>query len=166
MQEFDARAADLVRRIGAALTAKSARIAVAESCTGGWIAKALTDRPGSSAWFGYGFIAYSNDAKEFLLGVSPETIDRHGAVSEDVAEQMATGARIASAAEIAVAVTGIAGPDGGTTDKPVGTVCFAWAGPGVQLLSRQRRFEGDRDSIRRQAVIAALEGVLVQLTAP
>lgn len=166
MNDFDARAGELVRRIGAALAAKSARIATAESCTGGWVAKALTDQPGSSAWFGYGFIAYANDAKEFLLGVSPETIDRHGAVSEDVAEQMATGARIASAAEIAVAVTGIAGPGGGTADKPVGTVCFAWAGPGVQLISTRRRFEGDRDAIRRQAVVAALEGVLVQLTAP
>jgi nicotinamide-nucleotide amidase len=166
MIDFDARAAELVRRIGAALAAKSARIATAESCTGGWLAKVLTDQPGSSAWFGYGFVAYANDAKEFLLGVSPETIDRHGAVSQDVAEQMATGARIASAAEIAVAITGIAGPDGGTADKPVGTVCFAWAGPGVQLISRRRRFEGDRDAVRRQAVIAALEGVLVQLTAP
>jgi nicotinamide-nucleotide amidase len=166
MIDFDARAAGLVRRIGAALAAKSARIATAESCTGGWLAKVLTDQPGSSAWFGYGFVAYANDAKEFLLGVSPETIDRHGAVSQDVAEQMATGARIASAAEIAVAITGIAGPDGGTADKPVGTVCFAWAGPGVQLISRRRRFEGDRDAVRRQAVIAALEGVLVQLTAP
>ena len=166
MSDFDQRAADLTRRIAAALTAKSARVAVAESCTGGWIAKCLTDQPGSSAWFGYGFITYSDAAKEALLGVSAETLAGQGAVCQDVAEQMATGARLASAAEIAVAVTGIAGPDGGTPAKPVGTVCFAWAGPGVQLISSARRFSGDRDAIRRQAVIAALEGVLVQLTAP
>ena len=166
MKDFDQQAADLARRIAAALSAKTARVAVAESCTGGWIAKCLTDLPGSSAWFGYGFVTYSDAAKQDLLGVSPETLAALGAVCQDVAEQMATGARLASAAEIAVAVTGIAGPDGGSPAKPVGTVCFAWAGPGVQLISDTRRFTGDRDSIRRQSVIAALEGVLVQLTAP
>jgi nicotinamide-nucleotide amidase len=166
MTDFDARSADLVRRIAAALAAKSARLAVAESCTGGWIAKLLTDQPGSSAWFGYGFVTYSNEAKQALLGVSPETLAAQGAVSTDVAEQMATGARLASAAEIAVAVSGIAGPDGGSADKPLGTVCLAWAGPGVQLVSQQRRFSGDRDAVRRQSVVAALEGVLAQLTAP
>ncbi len=161
-----ARIDELVQRIAAALEATSARIAVAESCTGGWIAKSLTDRPGSSAWFGYGFVTYSDRAKCTLLGVSEETLAGQGAVSEDVAEQMATGARLASGAEIAVAVTGVAGPDGGTEQKPVGTVCFAWAGPGVQLMSESRRFDGDREAIRRQSVIAALEGVLTQLTAP
>ncbi|MBM4195943.1 MAG: CinA family protein [Gammaproteobacteria bacterium] len=166
MKDFDARAADLVRRIAAALAAKSARIAVAESCTGGWIAKLLTDQPGASTWFDCAVVSYGNEAKERLLGVSPDTIAGLGAVSEDVAEQMATGARIESAAEIALAVTGIAGPDGGTAGKPVGTVCFAWAGPGVQLISLTQRFTGDRDAIRRQAVIAALEGTLVLLTAP
>jgi nicotinamide-nucleotide amidase len=166
MTDPDAHIADLSRRIAAALAAKSARIAVAESCTGGWIAKSLTDLPGSSGWFGYGFVTYSDAAKQAMLGVSGETLAGQGAVSEDVAEQMATGARLASAAEIAVAVTGIAGPDGGSAAKPVGTVCLAWAGPGVQLISKTRRFSGDRQSIRRQSVIAALEGVLVQLTAP
>ncbi len=166
MTDFDARSADLVRRIAAALAAKSARLAVAESCTGGWIAKLLTDQPGSSAWFGYGFVTYSNEAKQALLGVSADTLAAQGAVSTDVAEQMATGARLASAAEIAVAVSGIAGPDGGSADKPVGTVCLAWAGPGVQLVSQQRRFSGDRDAVRHQSVVAALEGVLAQLTAP
>jgi nicotinamide-nucleotide amidase len=166
MTDADAEIAELVRRIAEVLSATSARIAVAESCTGGWIAKVLTDLPGSSAWFGFGFVAYSNEAKTALLGVSPETIALHGAVSEDVAEQMATGARLSSAAEIALAVTGIAGPGGGSSDKPVGTVCFAWAGPGVQLVSRRQRFMGDRDAIRRQSVIAALDGALVQLTAP
>ena len=166
MNDHDRLVAELVRRIAAALAAKSARLAVAESCTGGWIAKSLTDLPGSSAWFSYGFVAYGNEAKTAMLGVSPETIAEQGAVCEDVAEQMATGARLASAAEIAVAVTGIAGPAGGSPTKPVGSVCFAWAGPGVQLVSDSRRFHGDRESIRRQSVIAALEGVLVQLTAP
>ncbi|MCC7329488.1 MAG: nicotinamide-nucleotide amidohydrolase family protein [Gammaproteobacteria bacterium] len=166
MTDFDARSTELVQRIAAALTATSARIAVAESCTGGWIAKALTDQPGSSAWFGYGFITYSDEAKQALLGVSAETLALHGAVSAEVAEQMATGARLASAAELALAVSGIAGPGGGSAAKPVGTVCLAWAGPGVQLISRVRRFSGDRDAVRRQSVIAALEGALVQLTAP
>jgi len=98
MTDFDARSTELVQRIAAALTATSARIAVAESCTGGWIAKALTDQPGSSAWFGYGFITYSDEAKQALLGVSAETLALHGAVSAEVAEQMATGARLASGA--------------------------------------------------------------------
>ena len=166
MNDPDAQIAQRVRRIAAVLAAKSARLAVAESCTGGWIAKSLTDLPGSSAWFGYGFIAYSDAAKQEVLGVSADTLAAQGAVSEDVAEQMATGARLASAAEIAVAVTGIAGPDGGSSAKPVGPGCFAWAGPGVQLISTTRRFEGDREAVRRQSVIAALDGVLVQLTAP
>lgn len=166
MTDSDAHIGELVRRIAAALAARSARIAVAESCTGGWLAKALTDEPGSSQWFGYGFVTYSDEAKQALLGVAPETLATHGAVSEDVAEQMATGARLASAAEVAVAITGIAGPGGGTAAKPVGTVCIAWAGPGVQLLATTRRFTGDRAAIRRQSVIAALEGALVQLTAP
>jgi nicotinamide-nucleotide amidase len=162
----DEQIADLVRRIAAVLRAKSARMAVAESCTGGWIAKSLTDLAGSSDWFGYGVVAYSDDAKCSLLGVAEESLAVHGAVSQDVAEQMATGARLASASEIAVAVTGIAGPDGGSADKPVGTVWLAWAGPGVQLIAERRRFSGDRESIRRQTVAAALEGVLKQLTAP
>jgi nicotinamide-nucleotide amidase len=146
--DFHVRLAELVRRIADALAAKSARIAVAESCTGGWIAKALTDMPGSSGWFGYGFITYSDLAKQEVLGVSAETLAAQGAVSEDVAEQMATGARLASAAEIAVSVTGIAGPAGGTERKPVGMVCFAWAGPGVQLCSTISRETATRCAAR------------------
>ncbi len=163
MEAGDQRIADLAQRLAAALTSAGARIAIAESCTGGWIAKALTDLPGSSGWFGYGFITYSNAAKVALLGVSEETLAGQGAVSEDVAEQMATGARLASGAEIAVGVTGIAGPTGGSAGKPVGTVCFAWAGPGVQLASTTRQFSGDREAVRRQSVITALEGVLARI---
>ena len=163
MSTTEARIGELVRGVAAALAACSARIAVAESCTGGWITKSLTDMPGSSAWFGYGFITYSDEAKLTLLGVSPDSLEAHGAVSQDVAEQMATGARLVSAAEVVVAVTGIAGPDGGSAEKPIGTVWLAWAGPGGQLRSRHFRFTGDREAIRRQSVVAALEGVLQQL---
>jgi nicotinamide-nucleotide amidase len=163
MNPSDAEIAALVRRVATALAACSARLAVAESCTGGWITKVLTDLPGSSDWFGHGFVTYSDQAKLDLLEVSPDSLAAHGAVSEELAEQMATGARLKSAAEIAVAVTGIAGPDGGSAEKPVGTVWFAWAGPGVHLISRMQRFSGDREAIRRQSVVAALEGVLTQL---
>ena len=161
---------DLTRRISAraealaaALNTRGARLATAESCTGGWLAKSLTDIPGSSAWFEYGFVTYGNNAKADVLGVSAETLAVHGAVSQDTAEQMATGARLAAASELAVAVTGIAGPGGGSPDKPVGTVWMAWAGPGPQLESRVFRLDGDRAAIRAQAVLAALEGLLERL---
>lgn len=158
-----ARISTQTEALAAALTARGARVATAESCTGGWLAKSLTDLPGSSAWFEYGFVTYGNNAKADLLGVSPETLAVHGAVSQDVAEQMATGARLAAASELAVAITGIAGPGGGSPDKPVGTVWLAWAGPGPRLESRVCRFEGDRAAIRAQAVLAALEGLLERL---
>ena len=164
MTATDARIAELVRQVAAALAACSARIAVAESCTGGWICRALTDLTGCSSWFGYGFVCYSNRAKVEVLHVSPDTLAAQGAVSQDVAEQMATGARLRSGAEVALAVTGVAGPDGGTPDKPVGTVWMAWSGPGVQLRSRAFRFDGDREAVRRQAVQAALEGVIRELS--
>lgn len=159
----DAELAALVETLATRLIARDARIATAESCTGGWLAKCLTDRPGSSAWFEYGFVTYGNAAKGGLLGVGEGTLAAHGAVSEEVAEQMAIGARLASSAEIAVAITGIAGPDGGTADKPVGTVWLAWAGPGPVLVAEQRQFEGDRDAIRRQSVAAALQGCIGRL---
>jgi nicotinamide-nucleotide amidase len=161
----DADLRALVAQLAARLQALDLRIATAESCTGGWLAKCLTDQPGSSAWFEYGFVTYGNNAKLQLLGVSEASLQARGAVSEDVAEQMAVGARLASAAEIAVAITGIAGPDGGTPDKPVGTVWIAWAGPGTELTAELCRFEGDRNAIRRQAVAAALEGTLARLRA-
>ena len=159
----DADLAALVETLAARLEALDARIATAESCTGGWLAKCLTDRPGSSAWFEYGFVTYGNAAKLALLGVGEGTLAAHGAVSEEVAEQMAIGARLASGAEIAVSITGIAGPGGGSADKPVGTVWLAWTGPGPVLQAEMQRFTGDRDAIRRQSVAAALEGCIGRL---
>lgn len=159
----DAELQALAARVGAALRARGWRLATAESCTGGWIAKLLTDQPGSSHWFGFGFVTYANEAKQACLGVSADTLAAHGAVSGEVVEQMATGARLASAAELAVAVSGIAGPGGGSADKPLGLVWLGWAGPGPRLEARCERYRGDRDAVRRQAVAAALAGVLERL---
>ncbi len=137
-------------------------VAAAESCTGGWIAKALTDVPGSSGCFGYGIVSYSNAAKESILGVDKNTLAEHGAVSEPVVREMAEAALRLSGADISVAVSGVAGPDGGSEQKPVGTVWFAWsmrAHGGVTTDAELRCFEGNRESIRRQTVIHGLEGV-------
>jgi nicotinamide-nucleotide amidase len=153
----------LVELVGQLLRAREARLATAESCTGGWIAKCLTDMPGSSAWFEYGFVTYGDNAKQTMLAVDPELIERHGAVSREVAEAMAVAARAVSGADLAVAVTGIAGPDGGTEDKPVGTVWLAWLGPGRRAATRLAQFTGDRADIRRQTVAAALNGIRKQL---
>ncbi len=150
----------LVMRIAKRLKAENARVSTAESCTGGWLAKTLTDLPGSSDWFEYGFVSYGNNAKQDLLAVSADTLDRYGAVSAEAVTAMADGALSRSGAELAVAVTGIAGPDGGSAEKPVGTVWFAWARRGHDPISRCRRFDGDRDAVRRQAVVAALSGLL------
>jgi len=138
-------------------------LATAESCTGGWIAQAITSVAGSSEWFERGFVTYSNDSKREMLGVRAATLARHGAVSEATAREMATGALKRSRAQIAVAVTGVAGPGGGTRKKPVGMVCFAWATKKGGARSATRRFRGGRESVRRQSVVAALEGVLEQL---
>ena len=138
--------------------ARGARVACVESCTGGWIAKTLTDVPGSSAWFGWGWVTYADDAKRQLVGVPAQTLEAHGAVSEPVAAAMARAGRRLSGAEFAVAVTGIAGPDGGTPGKPVGTVWFAWSGPVTR--TERRVFAGDREFIRRQTVAYALRGLL------
>lgn len=147
--------------------ADSARaVATAESCTGGWIAKSITDIPGSSAVFGYGIVSYSNGAKESILGVNNATIAQHGAVSEAVVGEMAEGALRLSGADIAVAVSGIAGPDGGTDDKPVGTVWFAWAvrdGADARLDTSCERFTGDRELVRELTVAHALQGVLERI---
>jgi nicotinamide-nucleotide amidase len=141
-------------------------VAVAESCTGGWIAKTITDIAGSSAVFGLGVVSSSDDAKRSLLGVSADTIRTEGAVSEAVAREMASGVIAAGAADIAVAVTGIAGPDGGTVEKPVGTVWFAWAlrhNGDVILATDCQRFDGERDDVRRLSVVHAIQGIRVRL---
>jgi nicotinamide-nucleotide amidase len=140
-------------------------LATAESCTGGWVAEAVTAISGSSSWFDRGFVTYSNEAKREMLGVNALTLDRHGAVSEETAREMAKGALERSRATIAVSVTGIAGPTGGSDAKPVGMVCFSWATK-QGARSETRRFQGDRESVRRQSVIRALEGVLETLTRP
>ena len=141
-------------------------VATAESCTGGWIAKSITDIAGSSAVFGYGIVSYSNGAKESLLGVKNKTLEEHGAVSEPVVEEMANGLLHLSGADIAVAVSGIAGPDGGTDDKPVGTVWFAWAvrhGANALIDTSCQQFSGDRELVRELTVAHALQGVLERI---
>ena len=151
---------DLSRRVGERLKQARAVLVTAESCTGGWIAQAVTSVAGSSDWFDRGFVVYSNAAKREMLGVSEQTLSLHGAVSEETAREMARGALQRGGGTLAVAVTGIAGPGGATPGKPVGMVCFAWAQARGALRSETRRFVGDRESVRRQSVIAALEGVL------
>jgi nicotinamide-nucleotide amidase len=145
--------------VGEALRRKSRMLVTAESCTGGWVAQAITSVAGSSDWFERGFVCYSNASKVELLGVSSETLERHGAVSEQAAREMAAGALARSRGTLAVAVTGVAGPAGGTPQKPVGMVCFAWAKDG-NIRSETRHFGGDRESVRRQSVARALEGVI------
>ena len=149
-------------QVGKRLRAKGALLVTAESCTGGWVAQAITAIAGSSEWFERGFVAYSNAAKEELLGVRRETLERHGAVSEETARELALGALQHSRGTISVAVTGIAGPAGGTAAKPVGLVCFAWA-TRDGIRSEFRHFGGDREAVRRQSVSRALEGVLEML---
>jgi nicotinamide-nucleotide amidase len=138
-------------------------LATAESCTGGWVAKVCTDLAGSSDWFERGFVTYSNAAKQELLGVAADTLTRFGAVSEQTVLAMVCGVLAHSRAQWALAVSGIAGPGGGAPDKPVGSVWFAWAGPGNRRLSRCCRFEGDRDAVRAQAVAMAIEVLLQQV---
>ncbi|WP_405232075.1 nicotinamide-nucleotide amidohydrolase family protein [Lentisalinibacter salinarum] len=164
MTEFEDIAA-LARRTGEALLAAGRRVTTAESCTGGWIAKALTDVAGSSSWFGAGLVTYSNEAKRSLLGVRAETLDEYGAVSEETVREMAAGALAASGADIAAAVSGIAGPDGGAPDKPVGTVWFAWAVSGATPVTYAEcvHFDGDRETVRRRTVCHALGGVLARI---
>jgi nicotinamide-nucleotide amidase len=149
----------LAARLGRALEARNLRVATAESCTGGWIAKALTDVPGSSRWLEGGVVAYSNSAKSSLLGVPAGIVAAHGAVSEQVVRAMAEGARARFGVPLTVAVSGVAGPDGGTPDKPVGTVWFAWAS-GRETTAARERFDGDRETVRRRSVDLALRRLL------
>ncbi|MEO7433071.1 MAG: CinA family protein [Dokdonella sp.] len=146
------------------LIARGMTVVAAESCTGGWIAKVLTDIPGSSTWFECGVVAYSYQAKESLLGVQPQTIERTGAVSQETVVEMVSGALARYGAGIAVAVTGVAGPGGGTIDKPVGTVWIGWKRRGGYARAELFHFDGDREAVRRQTVGAALDGVRRILT--
>jgi nicotinamide-nucleotide amidase len=153
----------LAGQLGDRLLQTRQQLACAESCTGGFISKVVTDISGSSQWFERGFITYTNQAKLELLGVPSETIAEHGAVSEATARAMAAGALRHSQASISLAVTGIAGPGGGSLDKPVGTIWFAWASRQEGVESDVQQFPGDRDAVRRQAVAHALQGVLKRL---
>jgi nicotinamide-nucleotide amidase len=150
---------ELAQRVGTALKARGLRLVTAESCTGGWVSMALTAVAGSSDWFERGYVTYSNAAKRDDLGVPEETLRRHGAVSEETAREMAAGALKRGGAQVALAITGIAGPTGGSPAKPVGTVCFAWA-HGSKISSETRRFDGHRESVRRQSVLHSLQGLL------
>jgi nicotinamide-nucleotide amidase len=150
---------DMAARLGARLRDARHMLVTAESCTGGWIAKTVTDVAGSSDWFDCGLAAYSYEAKQALLGVRPETLEVHGAVSRETVLEMVSGALVHSGATVAVAVTGIAGPGGGTDDKPVGTVWIAWKRRGGYASAEVFHFDGDREAVRRQTVAAALRGL-------
>lgn len=155
----------LAEQVGEALKARALMLATAESCTGGWVGAAITAVPGSSDWYERGFITYTYISKRELLGVKAETLERHGAVSEQAVKEMVTGALAASHAQVAVAVSGTAGPAGGTPEKPVGTVCLAWALRNGEPIAETLRFAGDREAVRRQSVERALAGVLKLLKA-
>ena len=155
----DAELARLAHDTGTRLAANRDMLVTAESCTGGWIAKTVTDVAGSSAWVDCGMAADSYEAKQALLGVRPETLEEHGAVSRETAIEMVSGALVHSGATVAVAVTGIAGPGGGTADKPVGTVWIAWKRRGGYPQAEVFHFEGDRDAVRRRTVAEALHGL-------
>lgn len=150
----------LSRQVGAALTARSWQLATAESCTGGWVAKVITDISGSSRWFDRGFVTYTNAAKQEMLAVRAATLECYGAVSEATVAEMVSGTLSHSQAHWALAISGIAGPGGGTAAKPVGTVCFGWGGRNEAVRTATEQFGGDREAVRRQAVIRALRGVL------
>ncbi|WP_340121332.1 CinA family protein [Methylobacter svalbardensis] len=149
----------LAEQLGRLLKASGKTIATAESCTGGWIAQTITEIPGSSAWFDRGFVTYSNAAKVQMLGISVQLLEDYGAVSAEAATEMAAGALTHSNADIAVAVTGIAGPDGGTQEKPVGTVFIAWAHKSGAAKVVKKQFSGNRRQIRAQTVKSAIEGM-------
>lgn len=156
----DAGLQRLAEQLGARLKDQHLTLCTAESCTGGWIAKTVTDAAGSSAWFDCGMAAYSYEAKQALLGVRPETLMHFGAVSKETVLEMVSGALITSSAGLAVAVTGIAGPGGGMPDKPVGTVWIAWKRRGHYPKADVFHFDGDREAVRRQTVAVALKGLM------
>ncbi|MGW8182774.1 MAG: CinA family protein [Burkholderiales bacterium] len=150
----------LAEELGEGLKARGLMLATAESCTGGWVSQVVTMVPGSSDWFERGFVTYTYISKREMLGVDGATLERYGAVSEEVVRQMVSGALERSHAQVAIGVSGVAGPGGGTPDKPVGTVCFGWGSKGGACRTETVRFLGDRDAVRRQAVERALRGVL------
>ncbi|MBA4143439.1 MAG: CinA family protein [Nitrosospira sp.] len=151
---------DLARKAGAALAEQGLMLATAESCTGGWLGQMLTSIAGSSGWYERGFITYATTSKHEMLGVSTATLEEFGAVSEQTASEMATGAIMHSHAQVGVSITGIAGPDGETAEKPVGMVCFAWIMKEGMVCAETRYFSGAREEIRRQSVAGALQGLL------
>ncbi len=155
----------LAEKLGEALLARGFVLATAESCTGGWASMAVTAVSGSSAWFERGFVTYSNEAKQEMLGVGADTLAAHGAVSEAVVKEMAEGAIARSGAQVSLAISGIAGPGGGSAAKPVGLVCLGWAVEGAETRARCLQCQGGREDVRRQAVVLALEGLLELLSA-
>jgi nicotinamide-nucleotide amidase len=155
--------ATLSTELGEVLKERSLTLALAESCTGGLVAQMVTSVAGSSAWFDRGFVTYSNAAKIEMLGVRAETLEKFGAVSEQIATVMAHGALKNSHAQLAGSITGIAGPDGGTKEKPVGTVCFAWVGTKLPLSTTTKRFFGNRQEVRQQAAITMMSGLIERL---
>jgi nicotinamide-nucleotide amidase len=154
---------NLAAELGAALKARGYTLSLAESCTGGMVAQYVTSIAGSSAWFDRGFVTYSNQAKIEIFGVSAQTLETYGAVSEQTASEMATGALRISPVQIAGSITGIAGPDGGTVEKPVGTVCFAWATSHKPTSTTTKHFQGNRQEIRQQAAITMMAGLIDSL---
>lgn len=165
MITHDGRLTELAFELGRMLRLKNLKLATAESCTGGWVAKCVTDIAGSSDWFDCAFIAYSNAAKIAMLDVQEQTLATQGAVSEAVVREMVAGALAHSRATVAVAVSGIAGPNGGSAAKPVGSVWIGWAWPSGETMAKSFRFAGGRESVRRAAVEAALEGLLEAICA-
>jgi len=156
----DALMTELAQRTGRLLSDHRLLLVTAESCTGGGLAEIITRIPGSSGWFERGYVTYANEAKQENLGVDAATLEHYGAVSEETAQAMAEGALDHSRAQISVAITGIAGPEGGTPDKPVGTVCIAWAGKGMATRTTRAAFQGDRLQVRRQSCLLALQGLI------
>jgi nicotinamide-nucleotide amidase len=155
---------DAARQLGQLLLQLQRRLITAESCTGGGIGAVLTEIPGSSAWFEGGIISYSNALKTGLLGVSPAVLDHHGAVSAEVVAAMTRGALACSTADMAVAVSGVAGPGGGSADKPVGTVWIGWQHRGQPAITRRYQFDGDRQAVRQATIQAAIAGLILQLS--
>jgi nicotinamide-nucleotide amidase len=160
---MDDTLSNLAIELGAALKARGYMLALAESCTGGMVAQAVTSIAGSSTWFDRGFVTYSNQAKIEMLGVSSKTLETYGAVSEQIANEMAVGALKSSQAQLTGSITGIAGPEGGTAEKPVGTVCFAWAEANKPTFTSTKYFQGNRQEIRQQACIALMQGLVNRL---